>query len=63
MGHLVELRNRFFIAAIAIVLGAVGGWFLYDPVLDILQEPIRTINDSTGRMAEINFAVSPPRSI
>ncbi|EKU49733.1 twin-arginine translocase subunit TatC [Brevibacterium casei] len=56
MGHLVELRNRFVIAAIAIVLGAVGGWFLYDPVLDILQEPIRTINDTSGRVAQINFA-------
>lgn len=56
VGHLVELRNRVIIAAIAIILGAVGGWFLYDPVLDILQEPIRTIRDDGGRMAEINFA-------
>ncbi len=56
MGHLVELRNRFVIAAISIVLVAVGGWFLYDPVLDILQEPIRTINDTSGRVAQINFA-------
>ncbi|MDN5586154.1 MAG: twin-arginine translocase subunit TatC [Brevibacterium sp.] len=56
LGHLVELRNRFFIAAIAIVLGAVGGWFLYDPVLDILQEPIRSIRASGDRTAEINFA-------
>ncbi|WGP04437.1 twin-arginine translocase subunit TatC [Bacillus subtilis] len=56
VGHLVELRNRVIIAAIAIALGAVAGWFLYDPVLDILQEPIRTIRDNGGRMAEINFA-------
>ncbi|WP_167953166.1 twin-arginine translocase subunit TatC [Brevibacterium marinum] len=56
VGHLVELRNRSFIAAIAIILGAVGGWFLYDPVLDILQEPIRNIRASGDRTAEINFA-------
>ncbi len=56
MGHLIELRNRFVIAAVAILLGAIGGWFLYDPVLDILQEPVRTINDSTGRVAQVNFA-------
>ncbi|MGO3181062.1 MAG: twin-arginine translocase subunit TatC, partial [Brevibacterium linens] len=56
VGHLVELRNRVIISAIAIALGAVAGWFLYDPVLDILQEPIRTIRDNGGRMAEINFA-------
>lgn len=56
LGHLIELRNRLIISAIAIVLGAVAGWFLYDPVLDILQEPIRSINESTGRNAEINFA-------
>lgn len=37
VGHLVELRNRVIISAIAIALGAVAGWFLYDPVLDILQ--------------------------
>ena len=56
VGHLVELRNRVIISAIAIALGAVAGWFLYDPGLDILQEPIRTIRDNGGRMAEINFA-------
>ncbi|SMY02068.1 twin-arginine translocase subunit TatC [Brevibacterium sp. 239c] len=56
VGHLIELRNRALVAAIAIALGAVAGWFLYDPVLDILQEPIRSIRASGDRTAEINFA-------
>ncbi|MGO1349169.1 MAG: twin-arginine translocase subunit TatC, partial [Brevibacterium aurantiacum] len=56
VGHLIELRNRSLVAAIAIALGAVAGWFLYDPVLDILQEPIRSIRASGDRTAEINFA-------
>ncbi|MCF2588129.1 twin-arginine translocase subunit TatC [Brevibacterium sp. UCMA 11752] len=56
VGHLIELRNRLLVAAIAIALGAVAGWFLYDPVLDILQEPIRSIRASGDRTAEINFA-------
>nr|WP_113904263.1 MULTISPECIES: twin-arginine translocase subunit TatC [Brevibacterium] len=56
LGHLIELRNRVLISVLAIVLGAVVGWFLYDPVLDILQAPVRTINATTGRNAQINFA-------
>ena len=28
--HLVELRKRLSRAALAIVAGTVGGWFLYD---------------------------------
>jgi sec-independent protein translocase protein TatC len=32
--HLTELRKRFVRSAIAILLGAVGGWYLYEPVFD-----------------------------
>ncbi len=38
--HLRELRNRLFKACIGLVLGAVAGWFLYDPVLEALSEPL-----------------------
>lgn len=31
--HLVEIRKRLFLAAIGIVLGAVVGWIVYEPVL------------------------------
>ena len=48
--HLVEARNRLFISLIALVLGTVGGFFLYDNVLDLLVAPVR---DNGG---EVNFA-------
>jgi sec-independent protein translocase protein TatC len=39
--HLAELRRRVVIAAIAIVLGAIGGWFLADPVQEnFIVEPV-----------------------
>src|SRR4051795_746671 len=38
--HLRELRNRLFKAGIGLVIGALAGWFLYDPVYAALQKPI-----------------------
>ncbi len=38
--HLRELRNRLFKATLGLLLGAVGGWFLYDPVLEALSAPL-----------------------
>lgn len=32
--HLAELRRRVLIGSVAIVLGAVGGWFLAQPVME-----------------------------
>lgn len=53
--HLVELRNRLFIALIALFLATVGGFFLYYPVLMLLVEPVKAVG------GEVNFAsvVSP----
>jgi len=39
MEHLGELRTRLMIALGAVALGAVIGWFLYDPVFSFLQKP------------------------
>jgi sec-independent protein translocase protein TatC len=39
--HLEELRRRLVISAIAVAVGSVGGFILYRPVLDFLQEPYR----------------------
>lgn len=52
--HLVELRNRFFKAALGIVLGAVIGWFLYDPVFAGLRLPVEGLAER-GYSAELNF--------
>lgn len=41
--HLVELRNRIFICAVAIAVGAVVGWFIYNPVYHLLLHPLASL--------------------
>lgn len=53
--HLLELRRRVVRSALAILLGAGVGWFLYDPLLTELTEPIRRVALEKGRTAELNF--------
>jgi sec-independent protein translocase protein TatC len=53
--HLVELRKRLFIGALAIVVASVGGWFLSEFVLTVLQAPVNDIVESTGVNASIAF--------
>jgi len=43
--HLIELRRRLTIAAIAILLGAIGGFFLSNWVIDLLVVPIDAVAD------------------
>lgn len=40
MAHLVELRNRLFKVAVAVAVGAIVGWMLFDPVFNVLTHPI-----------------------
>lgn len=37
--HLSELRYRLIVSVAAIGVGAIVGWFLFDPVLDLLLDP------------------------
>lgn len=53
--HLVELRRRLGVIGISIVLAAVGGWFLADPVWAALSEPVLTIARERNRDADINY--------
>ena len=53
--HLVELRKRLIISAIAIVLAGVAGWFLADWVWAQLSEPVLEIARERDRNAEINY--------
>ena len=53
--HLIELRRRLGIIGISIVLAAVGGWFLADPVWEALSEPILEIARERNRDADINY--------
>ncbi|WDF34883.1 twin-arginine translocase subunit TatC [Arthrobacter agilis] len=59
--HLREARNRLFKSALAVLVGTVAGFFLYDPVLEALGAPIVAIDRQDGRTASLNFdtAASP----
>ena len=56
--HLRELRRRLLISAIALVLGAIGGWYLYDPVYEHLTQPLLDIAKERGdeQSIALNFA-------
>jgi len=53
--HLIELRKRLGIIGLSIVLAAIGGWFLADPVWEALSDPIIEIAKERNRDAEINY--------
>ncbi|MGA1837167.1 twin-arginine translocase subunit TatC [Herbiconiux sp. 11R-BC] len=53
--HLIELRKRLFIAALAIVVGMVLGFIASDFVLTALIQPIAEVAADQGRAASLNF--------
>lgn len=53
--HLVELRNRLLISAIAIGVALVAGWLLSTWVWDVLRMPLQAIARETGRTAQIMY--------
>jgi sec-independent protein translocase protein TatC len=54
--HLIELRKRLFISAIAIVVAAGLGWWLTDLfVWDAIQEPVQRVAEAQGSSAAIFF--------
>jgi len=53
--HLLELRRRLGIIGLFIVLAAIAGWFLADPVWGALSEPVMEIALERDRNAEINY--------
>lgn len=55
LDHLKELRNRLFKSAIAVALGTVVGFLVYQPMLAALIKPIRDLNENEGRQATLNF--------
>lgn len=52
--HLTELRNRLVICAVAILIFAIVGWFLFPAVFEALQRPFR-VAALGGREADLNF--------
>ncbi|SEA80731.1 twin-arginine translocase subunit TatC [Leifsonia sp. 21MFCrub1.1] len=53
--HFIELRKRLFRSALALVGGAVVGWFLSGYVMDALRGPITDIAKQQGREAMLNY--------
>ncbi len=56
LDHLKELKNRLIKSAIGVLVGAVAGWFLYEPVVNSLSDPLIKIAQETKRTAVLNFA-------
>lgn len=54
-GHLAELRRRAVISAVAVLVGAVAGWFLADVTLGLLIAPISQAGAESGRETALNF--------
>jgi len=61
--HLRELRNRFFKAAIAIVLGTVVGFIVYQPAFSILTEPITRLSTKDAPVEIVFSSVAQPFDI
>lgn len=54
--HLIELRRRLMIAAIALVAAMIVAFFVTDPILDWLTGPIRIVAEQRGdNFAALNF--------
>ena len=52
--HFREFRNRVLLIVLGLLLGAVGGWFLFDPVFNSLAAPVLAMQ-AEGRNAALNF--------
>jgi sec-independent protein translocase protein TatC len=55
-GHFRELRKRLFRSALAITLGTIAGWMLFDFVFEQLQAPIIELSKNHNVSAQINFS-------
>ena len=54
--HLRELRKRVVRAALGLILGAIAGWFLFEPVLAALVLPVREVADAQDIGVNLNIA-------
>jgi len=53
--HLRELRRRVVLIAVGLVVGAVAGWFVYQPVFRILQQPVLDVAAQRDDSVSLNF--------
>src|SRR3546814_8425850 len=52
MEHLTELRNRLIKIAIAVVIGMVVSFLLYEPIFDILVEPYKQVANESNTFTD-----------
>ncbi|WP_100350861.1 twin-arginine translocase subunit TatC [Luteimicrobium subarcticum] len=55
LAHLRELRKRVVLAVLGIVVGAVAGWFCFEPVFEALQRPLLDAAAVAGKDVRLNF--------
>ncbi|ACZ29112.1 Sec-independent protein translocase, TatC subunit [Xylanimonas cellulosilytica DSM 15894] len=53
--HLAELRTRLLLVAGGLVVGAVVGWLLYDPLLVLLTRPLHLAAATQHKDIALNF--------
>jgi sec-independent protein translocase protein TatC len=60
--HLAELRSRLIVAIIAVALGGVVVWFLYDPIIRFMLHPYREflIHNQSKDISHGNLVTSGP---
>jgi sec-independent protein translocase protein TatC len=44
LDHLRELRRRLILIVVFVAVGAIAGWYLYDPVIKFLEHPYCAVN-------------------
>lgn len=54
-GHLRELRTRLYWSALFILIGAAGGWLLFDPIYQELIRPLKTLDKDPNFNVSVNF--------
>lgn len=54
--HLVEFRKRLVLSALGLVVGAVAGWLLYEPVFRALMQPL--LDAGVARQGDITLNFS-----
>lgn len=60
MAHLTELRTRVIRSVIAIAIGALVGWFLYNRIIDFILEPYCDTLASGGGDGDCSLRVDEP---
>jgi sec-independent protein translocase protein TatC len=56
--HLVELRKRIMFAAIGLIVGMTVAFFITDPIIHLITEPLRVVAAEQGDEAKVELMFS-----